>query len=109
LKTTDKRAASEEEDQGFEWKGKRVLTIGDLGSAAAALETEEEGAAFMKAYLAVNVHAYANVGYVAAYYDSTTAQRIYRLCGTAHPVFGTTTPTPEAAFDAGQRMAKAQP
>ena len=63
-------------------------------------------AEFMAAYFAVNVHAYANVGYVAGYYDRETADRIWRLCKTAHPIFGTREPTFDEAFDAGQRMAK---
>lgn len=47
-----------------------------------------------------------NIGYWAGYYDSETADRVYRLFGAAHPVFGRTTPTPEEAVEAGRRLAQ---
>lgn len=86
------------------WRGKHLNTIGEIGDALCALETAEDGAELMAAYFAVNVHAVANVGYIAGYYDAETRRRIYELTGTVHPIFGTATPTSEEAFDAGRRM-----
>ena len=46
-----------------------------------------------------------NLGYWAGYYDAETAQRVERLYGAAHPIFGSTRPIPERAIDAGAAMA----
>ena len=86
------------------WKEKELRTIGEIGDALCALESRDEAQEFMKAYSAVNVHAYVNVGYISGYYDSETMLRIQDWCETAHPVFGRTAPTPEEAFSMGQRM-----
>ena len=47
-----------------------------------------------------------NIGYYAGYYDAETAERVYKLFDTAHPFFGTTTPTLEEAIITGMQMAK---
>ena len=73
--------------KGFIWKGQRVKTYGELGAAAAALTSAEEGQMFMAAYRSVNEHADANIGYLSGYYDNETANRIKTLTRTAHPVF----------------------
>lgn len=92
-------------DGVFEWKGKLIETIGDLGSACAALENAKEGGEFFAAYLAVNVHAASNIGYVAGYFNRETMRRIHEYTGTTHPIFGRHEPTPEEAFELGKRMA----
>lgn len=46
-----------------------------------------------------------NLGYYAGYYDEETNQRVQRLFRCSHPIFGTTTPTPEEAFQAGMDWA----
>lgn len=52
-----------------------------------------------------------NLGYILGYYDHTTRQQWYAaLPDVSHPVFGPgfgrgSDPTPEEAFEAGQRMA----
>jgi hypothetical protein len=52
-----------------------------------------------------------NIGYWAGYYDNDTRERVERLFKCAHPVFGSITkvgaPTPEEAFQEGERLAKA--
>lgn len=42
-----------------------------------------------------------NVGYYAGYYGDETQRAVLEVFGAAHPVFGTTRPTLEEAFDAG--------
>ncbi len=88
----------------FEWNGTPLLTIRQLGDAIVAIDTREEAHRFMAAYRAYTPYAAANVGYVAGYYHQETAQRIYALFQTAHPIFGTHVPTPEEAVTAGQQM-----
>lgn len=52
-----------------------------------------------------------NLGYYAGYYGEETRERVERLFSCAHPIFGSIkangAPTPEAAFEAGQRMGEA--
>ena len=51
----------------------------------------------------------ANLGYMAGYYDHETAQKVHKLFGAVHPVFGCADyhnqVTPEQAFAAGQAAA----
>lgn len=51
----------------------------------------------------------ANIGYMAGYYDHETAQKIHRLFGAVHPIFGASTYfkdlSPEQAFNMGQKLA----
>ncbi len=95
---------TDNEYQGWEWKGQRIRTYGDVGRALVALESPEEAQAFMRTYAAHNVHAYENVGYLSGYYDHATMVRIQEWCQTAHPIFGRSTPTPEEALEMGKRM-----
>lgn len=90
----------------FTWKDKEIRTHGDMMRALQDLESREEAREFMKVYSAHNVHAYQNVGYAAGYFDRETAQRIYEWCETSHPIFGRSEPTPEEAFEMGQRFAE---
>lgn len=77
---------SDNDYQGWVWKGKKIRTVGELGNALCALESPEEAQEFMRAYQAVNAHAYANVGYVSGYYDRETMVRIQEWCQAAHPL-----------------------
>lgn len=47
-----------------------------------------------------------NLGYYAGYYSPEVGKRVNRLFGAVHPIFGTKTPTPEEAFEAGRKMAE---
>jgi hypothetical protein len=51
-------------------------------------------------------HAGENIGYVAGYYDTETRERIWRLTGTAHPVFDTHRVSAKRAFEAGKQMGR---
>ena len=46
-----------------------------------------------------------NVGYWAGYFDRDTAERVWRLFRTKHPIFGLTWPTTQQAFDMGKTWA----
>lgn len=51
----------------------------------------------------------ANLGYYAGYYDDETRARVEKLFKCSHPIFGAIAngkPTPEEAFEMGQRMAE---
>jgi len=48
-----------------------------------------------------------NLGYYSGYYDHETMKRVFKLFDCAHPIFGTTIPTPEAAFEVGKKMGEA--
>ena len=89
----------------MEWNGQQLNTVGELCDAVCAVKTREEAQRFMAAYRAENIHASENVGYLAGYYDSETAKRIWDWFECAHPIFGTHIPTTDEAFDAGQRLA----
>lgn len=89
------------------WKGKELLTMGDMSDAVAKIVSEgtrHEAETFMTAYRAESVHAAANVGYLSGYFGRETRQKICDWFQVAHPIFGTYEPTPEEAFDAGKRI-----
>lgn len=44
-----------------------------------------------------------NLGYYAGYYDAETRERVERLFGAVHPIFGRSTPTPAEAYSKGVR------
>lgn len=92
-------------DQPHIWKDREIKTIGDLIDAMCALENADEAQAFMEGYRAVNEHAYANVGYCTGYLAGEQGQRLREWCQAAHPIFGMTTLSPEAAFEAGKSWA----
>lgn len=88
------------------WKGKEIRTIGDLVTAIDGLESREEAQEFIAGYRAVNEHADANAGYCTGYLGSQDAERLREWMGTAHPIFGMKSPTPEAAFAKGQEWVR---
>jgi hypothetical protein len=45
-----------------------------------------------------------DIGYFAGYYEAATADRVYELFDTEHPVFGRKHPTPAVAFRMGFEM-----
>lgn len=61
---------------------------------------------FIAEYYACTPHAAENIGFMAGYYDHETAKMIYENFGVSHPVFGTSQPTPEEAFNAGVTLGK---
>jgi len=52
-------------------------------------------------------HIKSNLGYMAGYHNHETAQKIHRLFGAVHPVFGTSTyhqdGSPERALEIGKK------
>jgi hypothetical protein len=72
----------------FIWKGKRLDTVGDIVDAVYKIDTEAEGAEFMRAYRAAEPqHADENAGYVIGYMGpAAVRQRAWRLLGVRHPV-----------------------
>lgn len=49
-----------------------------------------------------------NLGYYAGYYGPDTRDAVRDVFGALHPIFGDHHPTPEEAFEAGQRMARGE-
>jgi len=47
-----------------------------------------------------------NLGYFAGYYDTTTRDRVDRLYGAMHPIFGRSKPTAEEAFEIGKTIGR---
>ena len=97
-----------------EWPEK--MTYGEKYDPAMKVQTQEEAAAYFERCVTHTMRfgktrqeaesiERSNIGYFAGYYDSKTAARVYRLYGFGHPIFGTTQPTPDEAFEAGKRMA----
>lgn len=93
------------------------ITIGDKYRPAIEVTTKEEAAAYFERCVehcmsfdktreeAERIERI-NIGYFAGYYDYATRQRIEALYGAPHPVFGSSQPTAEEAFNAGVRLAK---
>lgn len=99
-------------------------TYGEQFEEALSCNTKEEAEAWMASEIKRHVDEFGqsaekarsvimtNIGYMAGYYDQKTSEKIYRLFGAAHPVFGTpnywSTVTPEDAFEKGRKMAEEQ-
>jgi hypothetical protein len=93
----------------MKWLNQELDTIGKLSDAIFGIirdGTREDAQRFMAAYRAETPHAATNVGYLAGYYDSETARKIWDWFECAHPVFGTYVPTVEEALEAGGKLAE---
>ena len=88
---------------GFKWKTRTFERMDELIDAALALKDEEQRE-FVKAYCDSGIYARQNIGYFSGYYDGPTRLELCRIFETAHPFFGTTTPTPEEAFELGKKF-----
>ena len=97
----------------------REITIGDTYAPAMKITDPAEARAYFEACVEhcmsfgkVRAEAEAiersNLGYYAGYYDAETAGRVLALYGADHPIFGTTRPTPQEAYDAGIRLAQGE-
>jgi len=91
------------EVQPFIWKGKKLEKLDQIIAAALELKGKEQKE-FVKAYCAIGPYARQNIGYCSGYYDRKTAAEIVRVFETAHPIFGTSTPTTEEAFELGKKL-----
>ena len=88
------------------WKGQELTTIGDLCTfGIEKCDTPDEAQEFMRLYRTENTHADENIGYLSGYYGPETMRRIQEWFGVSHPIFGTSVPSPEEAFAAGQQAA----
>jgi len=45
-----------------------------------------------------------NIGYTSGYGEPDEARRVLKLFGTTHPIFGKSYPTPQVAFEMGQKL-----
>ncbi len=90
----------------FEWKGKKIVTYGDIGKCITSIKTREEAQEFLALYKSDCEYAEHNIGYISGYYDNETASRIRDLFHVHHPIFGNKNPSPEEALEAGKKMAQ---
>ena len=91
----------------MDWKGKELITIGDLmRHGIDTCETPEEAQRFMELYRAENQHADRNIGYLSGYYDVEDMKRIQQWFCVKHPIFGGTVPSPTEAIGAGAQEVK---
>ena len=95
-------------------------TYGEQFTEALACKTKEEASAYLEEEILCTMNmsgrthdeakemVLSNLGYMAGYYDHETAQKINRLFGAVHPVFGSAHyhKTLEEAFEAGIRHGK---
>ena len=87
------------------WKGRELKNMGDLMSyGIERCDNREEAQEFMRLYEQENVHARENIGYIAGYFSTEQADKIYDWFGVQHPIFGTSHPSAEDAFRAGCRL-----
>lgn len=94
----------------------KETTYGERYHPAMEIRTEEEAALYFR-ILVENTVQYSemsyeeavrceksNLGYYAGYYDYETMERVNRLFGTTHPVFGSVAPTAKQAFEKGLEL-----
>lgn len=83
-----------------------MATYGDVGDVMGELfkADDKAGAAeFMDTYRKFNPEgADSNVGYICGYFGDMAAMLAFFQ--TSHPIFGTTTPTHDEAFEAGKQL-----
>lgn len=97
---------------------KHVLTYGETCGYACEITDPTEAARFINDLCLWHIReghhasleaAYktemVNIGYCAGYYNEETQQRVYRLFGAVHPIFGTAQPTAEEAIEADKKLA----
>lgn len=88
------------------YKGINLETYPQIIDFALNLDPIEQEQ-FVEAYARTGPHALANIGYFSGYYDSAIALKIQEVFKTAHPIFGRRMPSPEEAFEMGQRLGEA--
>lgn len=97
------------------------ITMGEKYDPAMKIVTQEEANAYFEELVQHNMRnsehdraeaeaiERSNLGYYAGYYDHETRIRVEKLFSCHHPIFGSAEagePTPEEAFEMGQKMAK---
>lgn len=86
------------------WHGSDIQTTGEILDAVLACKSQEEAEEFMALYSVESEHAKENIGYMAGYCSHEDSQRIYDWFDCQHPIFGTTAPTAEEAFNVGIKL-----
>ena len=86
----------------FKWKNQEYKLLDEIIDTALTLKGEEQKE-FVKAYCAMGVYARSNIGYFSGYYESVKRLEICKVFETTHPIFGTSTTTPEEAFEMGKK------
>lgn len=49
---------------------------------------------------------HSNIGYWSGYFESGTIEKVHAIFGSSHPIFGSTTPDMETAFNLGKTPSK---
>lgn len=88
----------------FLWRGRTLVTMGDVLSALNACKTPREAQDFLAAYERVSEHARENLGYGSGYLDNARGQELREWIDTPHPVFGVESPGPGEAFAYGLKQ-----
>jgi len=96
----------------------KEVTIGEKYGPAMEIRTKEEAAEYLMKCINHTMDCrpelsidearkieLENIGYYTGYYDPQTAERVYKLFKTEHPLFGRVWPSPEKAFEMGKRVA----
>ena len=93
----------------MKWNGKDLKTTGDLVDAMSAIMAIEDAAdqadEFMTLYRVDSEHADVNIERLTGYFSRDRANLARNLFRVKHPIFGTTNPTLEDAFQAGKDLA----
>ncbi len=103
----------------FNPENKSILTYGEALKPAMEITDQEDADQYLADYvkyqqsfmsarkdgMTAEQMCKTNLGYFAGYYDREVMSRVNRLFKCSHPVFGTTSPTNEEAFEAGKKQA----
>jgi len=98
------------------------MTYKEQFEAAMKCETKDEADSFLQSEITRYKKEYgknpdeakriilSNLGYMAGYYGNEEAEKVHRLFGAVHPIFGSSdyhkTVTPEKAFEMGKKFAE---
>ena len=88
------------------FKGCELRTLREIIDFGLAIKDETEQKEFVKEVRLSGPFALQNVGYFAGYYDRETKHKIFKVFGTAHPIFGTHDVDSDEAFAAGKLIGK---
>lgn len=99
----------------------KEITIGEKYGFAMEIKTKKEADAYFEECVQHNMSfgntrkeaekvEHINLGYFAGYYDTKTRERVERLFGAVHPIFGAVTNNvpPEMALEMGKKLALKQ-
>lgn len=90
----------------MQWNGRILTTYQDLLIAVVRVQSKAEAQEFLRAYEAVNPHARHNIGWIVGDLSREEGRRVLEWFECPHPVFGTTYPTAQEAFEAGMNAGR---